>query len=352
MKDPFPIPPIPALSDAVQPWADYLSLPTLPLHIHEVLIIAVFYEFVRVVISPVLSARLFPAQYNVLSGSKKLNWDVHVVSLVQSTTINALALWIMFVDEERKQMDRQERLWGYSGGAGMIQALATGYFLWDLFITAGNINIFGLGMLAHAVSALLVYSFGFRPFVNYYSCIFILWELSSPFLNIHWFCDKLGLTGSRLQLYNGLVLIGTFFSCRLVWGTYQSSLIYRDIWAGLSATPDILSADKADLPARYAESMQFVTAATTLPKWLAAIYVGSNLTLNSLNFYWFFKMIEAVRKRFDPKVESKPRDSTKAAKVALDGAAAVTTGTENAGTTRPRRRTILDGEDPDAPPPI
>lgn len=161
MKDPFPIPPIPALSKAVQPWADYFELPTLPLHIHEVVIMAAFYHVIGTVVSPRLSKWLFPVRYTALSPSRRLSWDVHVVSFVQSTTINVLALWVMFVDEERKNMDWQERLWGYTGGAAMIQALAAGYFLWDLIMTASHVNIFGLGMLAHAISALLVYSFGF-----------------------------------------------------------------------------------------------------------------------------------------------------------------------------------------------
>ncbi|KAI1180550.1 TLC domain-containing protein [Nemania sp. FL0916] len=355
MKDPFPIPPIPALSKAVQPWADYFDLPTLPLHVHEIVLTAAFYEFIRSVISPALSTRLFPAQYGALSRGKKLNWDVHVVSFVQSTTISVLALWVMFVDEERRQMDWEERLWGYSGAAAMIQALAAGYFLWDLFVTAANVNLFGLGMLAHAISALLVYSFGFRPFVNYYSSVFILWELSSPFLNVHWFCDKLGLTGSRIQLYNGLVLIATFFSCRLVWGTYQSFMVACDVWIGLrQGQPSVLTADVAGIPrpVRYADSMRFATASTSLPWWLAAVYVGSNLTLNSLNFYWFFKMIEAVRKRFDPEAAAKDEVAPTPGKTVLDGSAVMTTGTDAKITTRPRRRTLLDGEDPDAPPPI
>lgn len=161
MRDPFPIPPIPVLSRMAEPWADRLSLPTLPLHIHEVLLIAACYQFVGSVVSPLISRYFFPAQYAALSRSKRLNWDVHVVSLFQSTTINALALWVMFVDDERRNMDWQERVWGYDGASAMIQALACGYFLWDLIITASNLNIFGLGMLAHAVSALLVYSFGF-----------------------------------------------------------------------------------------------------------------------------------------------------------------------------------------------
>ena len=31
--------------------------------------------------------------------------------------------------------------------------------------------------------------------------------------------------------------------------------------------------------------------------WLAFTYFGSNIVFNTLNFYWFGKMIEAVRKR-------------------------------------------------------
>jgi len=58
-------------------------------------------------------------------------------------------------------MSWEERVWGYTGAAGMIQGMATGYFLWDLMVTLQHVNVFGLGMLAHALSALLVFSFGF-----------------------------------------------------------------------------------------------------------------------------------------------------------------------------------------------
>jgi len=37
-----------------------------------------------------------------------------------------------------------------------------------------------------------------------------------------------------------------------------------------------------------------------VPVWLACTYLGSNIVLNTLNFYWFGKMIEAVKKRFKP----------------------------------------------------
>ncbi|KAL2261549.1 hypothetical protein VTK26DRAFT_3925 [Humicola hyalothermophila] len=311
MRDPFPFPPIPALSKAVEPLAELLSFPTLPLHVHEVLGAAAFYTFVHVVVSPVVSNTFFSKYYPRHHRSKKANWDTHVVSLIQSVLINVLALWVMFVDEERKNMDFEQRVWGYTGSSGMIQALACGYFIWDLGVTLLNFDIFGFGLLAHAISALTVYSFGFRPYLNYYSTIFILYELSTPFLNIHWFFDKFNMTGSKPQLYNGIALLATFFCCRLVWGTYQSAVVYVDMWHAVrrAPSPEYLAAAFAD-PATASDPdanlMFFSRDAGPVPLWLAATYVASNLVLNSLNWYWFFKMIRAVRKRFEPPPPAKP----------------------------------------------
>lgn len=161
MHDPFPIPPSPWLSKAIQPVADILSMPTLPLHIHELVGSFLFYHIVNVFVAPYVSRKLFPVKYAKLSPERKINWNVHVVSLVQSSLINFLALWVMWADEERKNMDWKQRVWGYTGAAGMIQGMAGGYFLWDLMVTLQNVRLFGLGMLAHAFCALVVFMFGF-----------------------------------------------------------------------------------------------------------------------------------------------------------------------------------------------
>ena len=111
------------------------------------------------------------------------------------------------------------------------------------------------------------------------------------------------MTGSRPQLYNGLVLLATFFSCRLVWGTYQSVRVYQDVYAALQSpsalTPFSTTTTTTTLPPHANEIMYF-SAHATVPVWLACVYLSSNLVLNSLNFYWFGKMIETVRKRFQP----------------------------------------------------
>lgn len=161
MKDPFFLPAIPWLSERVQPWADYFGLPTLPLHVHEVLFSAVVYSLVFYPISPLLSNWLAPEHYSKLPRKRRLNWDAHVVSMVQCLLINGLAIWVMFTDQELMEMDSEERVWGYTGATAFIQAFAAGYFLWDLVVTSLNLDVFGLGTLAHAVAALFVYSLGF-----------------------------------------------------------------------------------------------------------------------------------------------------------------------------------------------
>jgi hypothetical protein len=144
--------------------------------------------------------------------------------------------------------------------------------------------------------------------VNFYGPTFILYELSSPFLNFHWFFDKVHMTGSRAQLYNGIVLLVAFFCCRLVWGTYQSVRIYQDVWAAIQRPGTVVTtANSAPVQVepswdKNAEIMRFA-AEETVPVWLAVTYLGSNIVLNSLNFYWFGKMIEAVTKRFQPAKE-------------------------------------------------
>jgi hypothetical protein len=160
MIDPIPPPPT-WLSNAVKPISEILGFQTLPYHVHEIIFAVFLYQTVQSIISPLFSSYAFPNIYPKLNPRTKLNWDVHVVSTVQSCLINTLALWVILTDEERKEMNALERIYGYTGGCGMIQGLATGYFLWDFALCTRHYKIFGLGMWAHAVSALVVFSFGF-----------------------------------------------------------------------------------------------------------------------------------------------------------------------------------------------
>lgn len=163
-----------------------------------------------------------------------------------------------------------------------------------------------------------------RPFIYFSAPIFLLYELSSPFLNIHWFCDKLDLTGSTLQAVNGVCLVLTFFGCRLVWGIYSSCWVFRDMYwiirdgntnfaaqvplgeMSVLSTQELLSVAKDPQGQLFAFNTE-----RYMPVWIPAIYLASNLVLNSLNIFWFGKMIETIRTRFDPPWGTKGLSSEK-----------------------------------------
>ena len=168
MLDPFPVPASRAFVSAIKPFSDVLNLHSLPLHAHEIAFATALYFFTEKIFSPWFSNLFFSNVYPRLSRKSRLNWDVHIVSFVQSCLINALSLYIIWFDEERKAWRSndhwEDRIWGYYGAGGLCQSFALGYFLWDLYTCSMNIDIFGWGMFAHAVSAVSVFGLGYVRF--------------------------------------------------------------------------------------------------------------------------------------------------------------------------------------------
>ena len=64
-------------------------------------------------------------------------------------------------DEEMSGTGWRGRIWGYSGAAGFVQAIAAGYFAWDVTVSAGWLEVLGIGSLMHAVAALVITMMGF-----------------------------------------------------------------------------------------------------------------------------------------------------------------------------------------------
>jgi TLC domain len=82
-------------------------------------------------------------------------------SFIQSSIITTFALFVIWSDEERRELDWAGRIWSYSGAGGVVQGFAAGYFLWDLVASVMHLDVLGWGSLAHAVSALVVTFLGF-----------------------------------------------------------------------------------------------------------------------------------------------------------------------------------------------
>jgi hypothetical protein len=93
------------------------------------------------------------------------------------------------------------------------------------------------------------------------------------FLNIHWFLDKSGKTGSKMQL---VFLLSTYIGARLTFGVYNS----------FSFLKFVFFPPKAHYP--------------PIPVHIWIFYSVGNVILNTLNFIWFRAMVRAVQKRFAP----------------------------------------------------
>lgn len=89
--------------------------------------------------------------------------------------------------------------------------------------------------------------------------------------------------------------------------TPAAATINYDILAnGTAAAIDAASGNSA---APIHNELMKYSSEEFLPLWLAITYLASNLVLNTLNFFWFGKMIDALRKRFVSKkdVKEKPK---------------------------------------------
>lgn len=150
----------------------------------------------------------------------------------------------------------------------------------------------------HTVIANFFYEFQ-HPFGLYYGIQYALVELSTPFVNIHWFLNKLHKAGSLLQIINGIVLIVTFACCRLLWGSYLTVVFFRDVWTALHA-PQPSWTEYAYSPVRKPLVLQHRAA-----WWLAGVFMVSNAVVMSLSAFWFGKMIATMRKHVDSRNEKK-----------------------------------------------
>lgn len=240
-------------------------------HWHEIVASAAFYFAIQAA-SPVVSKRWFGRSYTNLDVKTRLNFDVHVVSMVQCiiSIFILLPLWNHPHFQNRLQ-DPYSSVFGYNGYSGFVSAVSIGYFLWDLYVCLRHFKLFGFGFLLHAFAALYVFVCSLRPYCLPWVPAFLIFELSTPFVNINWFGSRLpkGTISDRVILINGLLLLVTFFLVRIVWGLYAVALLAQDlaqVW--------------------HYDRLIFAVVTFVL-----------NGSLDILNILWFSKMLAIAKKK-------------------------------------------------------
>jgi hypothetical protein len=238
----------------------------LPFHFHEVLLSLASYNLIFL-LSQLILPRVWKT-YTAMSPRTQLNFCIHVVSMVQCIVIMVLS-YPLFDDQTLSK----DRVGGYTPYCGFVCAMALGYFIWDSYICLRHIRLFGPGFVLHGLGSFFVFLQSMRPYVMYYTPIFLLFEASTPFVNIHWFATHLpeGTVPQWVQAINAVFLLITFFAARLVWGIYQAYRLFSDVFG------DNLTFD--------------------YPAWVHYCTLVSNVSLTLLNMFWFRKMIKLAVRR-------------------------------------------------------
>lgn len=159
MLDPISAPP--SIARIFKPLANHLGLATLPLHAHEIIASYAAYNVLFTFVAPAASKALFPSTYPKFDRRTRINWDARFVSQVQQVVILGLVAYELLCDPARRTQTWQTRLWGYDGMTGLVQALAAGYFAWDVQVSAVNMDVLGADSLAHAFGWLAITFMGF-----------------------------------------------------------------------------------------------------------------------------------------------------------------------------------------------
>jgi len=224
--------------------------------------------------SPAISQRLSSSWAKLKAADDKrtlVNWDMHVVS--QFHCIPACIMAIMVMADPA--LHGLAALTTKTQLSTFLLIFSCGYFLWDTVLSIKYLKWFGPGFLLHGVICFILYGLALRPFLNFYAGLFLLFELSTPFLNNNWFMDKCEMTGSKLQLVNGVLTLLVFFGARIAGGFYYSYTFQREVGAFGDAHPEF-------------------------PRMHIYIYRIANVIMCGLNAYWFHAMIDAVRRRMQP----------------------------------------------------
>ncbi|ODV88385.1 hypothetical protein CANCADRAFT_15610, partial [Tortispora caseinolytica NRRL Y-17796] len=234
-------------------------------YVPQIIVVAIAYHIIYLMAS--LFTPLLPG-FSGLSLKRKTDFNIRIVSQVQCAVI-LYVIVPLFYDQSLAE----DTIFATSDYSYFAASCAAGYFLWDSLICMVYYNMFGFPFLMHGLISLTVFTFGFYPALHYWIPRFLLFECSTPFVNIHWYSTHIDwplIFTPTFTKVNGIILIVVFFFCRIVFGWYYAINLYIDVFA----------------------------ARDRIPWFIMCFLVAGNTFLNSLNVIWFTKMIRLAKRSF------------------------------------------------------
>lgn len=200
-----------------------------------------------------------------------LNFKIHVVTMVQCIVSILLVFPSLNLKFDLNILTFQDDF------ITMLSSVTVGYFLWDLYVCIRWFSLFQFEFLLHAICSLFVFTSSLAPNYQNYVSKFLLFELSSPFVNINWLfstlikefeCD----IPMIFNAVNGGLLILVFFLVRIVWG-----------WSCIAIMGYQIIVNKWMFDPEFPKLVMFLTFLI-------------NIALNTLNYIWLGKMVKIAKK--------------------------------------------------------
>jgi hypothetical protein len=244
-------------------------------------------------LTPAFSETFFKT-YLQLSEDEKIIWNSRIISTCHSLAAFTLAVYCTFFDTTLQT----DKLYAVSELSNFIAIVCGGYFIWDLAVCVLYVKVTGWAFLLHAIYCSIVYvSILFKRHFHYFAIAFLLYEGSTPLLNLYVIMNMQNSKKQRnlffLKLHTllGIAFFFVYVLLRLVFGNWLLWQFWREA----------------------AERWTHVQQSDELWWWL---YFAAGVTANSLNLYWF---LSGLLPRALSLVLSKKRDNMTPTNTTKDG---------------------------------
>jgi len=157
--------------------------------------LAVLFFFLLRGLTPSVATAYVPG-YASLNKDGQFKFNSYAVALVHATAVSVLCLSLVVFPDRALERDR---LYGLSERASFVFSISAGFFLYDLSNCRDadmKVDRASFLYMVHHLASALCYILVQSPFLQYYAVRLLLYELSTPFLNVRNMLLLLGHKGS------------------------------------------------------------------------------------------------------------------------------------------------------------
>lgn len=239
-----------------------MPLTSLKDNLHIILSSVLFYTVIGVCHKPILS-KLLPDMFRTLNPREI--WQ-HKDRTLSSINCTIMVMGVVWCWNQAELSD--DKLLGVSCMSQIVFSILAGYFIVDVFsyLKHQPKSIF----LLHGITGLVFSILALMPLIQYFCIRLLTMEITTIFLNNNWFLDKSLKEYAKLRIANGICLLISYISIRIMYTYYIAYMEFSFIIANI---------DKMSIPIFG----------------IACICTGIFLTLNTI---WMLMILRKARNFF------------------------------------------------------